>query len=246
MAIDFSKLAIAISTHNRPNYLQKVANAWSDTAPDYKEMYIFVHHPDGDKNFLPPKQCQVIHTGRIPEHAGCLSKTWNMAMQWAFRDPKIEWLACALDDAVILPGWAEILTKRDADLYVAPAGDIVFLMNRRVLQLVGWYDERFPLIGWQEWDWYARAIRALGLDRVVMEDAHGWKHNPIGLSDVWKHFGDGAAPTTCRRDLDGYAVDWFQKKWAMTPASMLDCLTNGVIPPPVEDEIQWYPWFKRD
>lgn len=244
---DLSRVAIVISTHNRPAYLHACAKGWVDSAPNYWAMHVLVHHPDGAAGFELPPRARVISTGRVPEHAGCMSKTWNLGMQWAFRDPEVEWCLCSMDDAVISPGWPEVVGKykHDCDLFMAPAGDLVFLLNRRALREVGWFDERFPLVAFQEWDWEARAIKALGLSRVSIDDAHGWHHNGIGLGAYWAHLGDGGAQTSCNRAFDGVACKWLQDKWGMDMWSFKHMLASGQITEPKAPEIEWYPWFPR-
>ena len=243
--IDLSKVVVVVSTHNRPHYLQRCVQGWLKSAPTLRRVYALVHHPEGDVGFSCPLECQIVHTGRVPEHAGCMSKTWNLAFQWGFRDPEVEWVICSMDDAEITPGWPEKLAAFDADLYLAPAGDLVFMLNRRALQKVGWFDERFPLIGYQEWDWQARAILGLGLDRVSLDDAHGWHHNPIGLGEHWIHIGGGAAPTTRSEHLMGAARWWLLEKWKRDATDMVGMLSSGQITPPAHPEFEWYPWFSR-
>lgn len=244
MGVDFARLAIVISTHNRPAGLVDCADRWVKTTPDYRAMHVLVHHPDGANGFEPPPRALIHHTGRVPEHAGCMSKTWNLGMQWAFRDSEVEWCLCSMDDGEAHPGWADLVARHDYDLYQAPAGDIVFLFNRRVLREVGWFDERFPLVAYQEWDWQARAIRTLGLNRVSLDDAHGWHHNPIGLSALWRHRGDGNMPTTCRREFDLVAAEWLQRKWKVQPHEVIGMLSSGRIGESLP-ELEWYPWFPR-
>ena len=90
---------------------------------------------------------------------------------------------------------AGIRRARDADLYLAPGGDTVFLFNRRVFREVGWFDERFRGIGFHEWDWETRAILGVGQDRVVIEDKHGWYFNAVGLDEQWLRADRNAPPT---------------------------------------------------
>ena len=243
MSIDFSKVAVAISTHNRPPQLIECVRQWVETLPDYRAMHVIVNHPDGARGFVPPPRCQIIQSGRVPEHVGCMAKTWNLAMQWGFRDPEVEWLLCSMDDVVITPGWPMLLTFYDADLYMAPAGDIVFLMNRRALRLAGWFDERFPVIGFQEWDWTARAIRRLGLNRVSLDDAHGWHHNTIGLAAHWVHVGSNHTLRDMR--FQGVSERWLEQKWGMPMLNVIGMISSGDIPEPTVPEIDFYPWFDR-
>ncbi len=194
MAFDPAATAVVIVTWNRLENLAECAWSWATTMSNYRAMYVIANHPystgqkmttywhltgtlpDGvwpvlgnetdDSVFSPPPHCLVVNTGRPFEHAGNLAQSWNLGMTWAFRDPKVEWLLCSQDDVEALPGWQERVASFDADLYLSPCGDNVFLFNRRALREVGWFDERYTTIGFHEWDWKARAILALGRDRV--------------------------------------------------------------------------------
>lgn len=242
--VNFSRMVIAIVTWNRPAKLQALARTLSATAPDYRGMYVIVNHPDGAVGFDPPFRCRVVNSGRPPEHPGCMAKSWNLAMLWAFRDPEVEWLLCAMDDLEVSPGWADCLGRYDASLYLAPAGDVGFLFNRDTLRKVGWFDERFPTIGFQEWDWQVRAIKGLGTAQVSIEDAHGWRHNPVGLSGHWAHYG--TAENRQRNPLwEPIAAGWLTQKWGRGIGDVIAMLASGDIADPLIAEIDWYPWFQR-
>jgi hypothetical protein len=245
--VDYSKMVIAIATHNRPVYAQTLADSWAATAPAYREMRVIVNHPLGAEGFTPPPRCSILRTGRPPEHPGCMARTWNLAMLWAFRDPEVEWLLCSMDDTEVLPGWPAILEKRKADLYLAPASDLCFLMSREVFRRVGWNDERFPVMAYDAWDWQARVVREMGPERVVSEDAHGWHISPIGLSAFWKHIGNGAAPTSRPRDFEIVNRTFLEEKWGAPPvqsgtAFWFHAMTGSG---PLIPEIDWYPWCDR-
>jgi len=121
--IDPSKLVIAVSTHLRPVPLRVTVKLWRESCPDYRQMYVVVSHPEGAVRFEPPERCQVIHTGRVPQHPGCMSKTWNLAMQWAFQDPDVEWLLCSMDDVGVRSGWLDLVNRHAFQLYLAPCGE---------------------------------------------------------------------------------------------------------------------------
>jgi hypothetical protein len=167
-------------------------------------------------------------------------------MQWAFRDPDVDWLWCMHDDVWIAPGWPSIIASYPADVYAAPFGDMCFLLSRQAFQAVGWFDERFPGIGYQDNDWQLRAAWKLGTTRVVLENkftigaALNWVMvNPIGLDRYW------VATESFHHNRAGTAagLEWFRAKWE---GRWLETLSlPEQIPPPVISEIDWYPWFLR-
>jgi len=246
MFIDPSRMAIAISTHLREVPLRITVENWVKTCPDYRQMYVFVHHPDGVAKFEPPPRCTVLPTSRIPEHVGCMAKTWNLAFMWAFRDPAVEWILCSMDDIAVKPGWLELVNRHAFDIYLAPCGDTIFLMHRRILRQVGWFDERFPVMGFHEWDWEARIVKTFPRYRIMMEDGHGWNINPIGLHNFWIHMGE-FCPITRDVSFQKHNEDWLLKKWALrSTREFVDMMANGgPVSLPNEAEINWYPWFVK-
>ena len=249
--IDWARVAVAVVTCCRPELCRATVAAAHDTLPDYRALYVIGNHPNDLLDVAGPmvmteeprRRWQFIATGRPPEHHGCLAGSWNLAMLWAFRDPEVEWLWCLQDDMEILFGWPELVKKRDADLYLAPAGDMAFLFNRRVLREVGWFDERFRVIGYHEWDWEARALLALGEDRVVIEDRHGWQHNAIGLWDLWRPARPAGLALKNELHLDQNRR-WLVRKWGINhPLDLWGLAMAGRRPQ--HAEVEWYPWFDR-
>lgn len=246
--VDPARTVIAISTHYRPVQLRVAAKLWRETCPDYRRMYVFVNHPKGAEGFDPefrPPRCIVLSTSRVPEHPGCMSKTWNLAMQWAFGDPNVEWLLCSMDDVGIRAGWLDLINLHpEFQFFLAPCGDTVFLMHRQVLRKVGWFDERFAVMGFQEWDYEARVLRELGRDQVMMEDGHGWNINAIGLHNYWFHTGDFCQT---HRDTRYQHLNerYLTMKWAVRDVQhFVEVMNSGKKPPMTCPEWNWYPWFR--
>ena len=243
--IDPARLVIAISTHLRPVPLRVTAKFWAETTPGYRQMYVLVNHPEGAVGFEPPERCTILQDSRVPEHPGCMAKTWNTAMLWAFRDPQVDWLLCSMDDVGVKAGWLDLVNQHAYDFYLAPCGDLVFLLHRRVLRRVGWFDERFQVIGFQEWDWEARILQTFGRDRVMMEDGHGWNINAIGLHNYWFHTGD-LCPTGRDTSFQYRNKRWLLDKWAFrSTGQFVDMMESGQARPCETPEVDWYPWFKR-
>lgn len=241
MPVDFGKLAIAIVTWNRPKGLLHTLERWTRTLPTYREGFIIANHPDD--TFVVPARFRVVRTGRPPEHAGNLTQSWNLAMLWAFRDPGVEWLLCSQDDVDIYDGWVDAIRDNpERDLYVALAGDQTFLFNRRIFREIGWFDERYVTIGYQEWDWQARACRTIPHDRLSIEDAHGWSLNAFGLSRYWQR--PPHLPENGYKDEQhiGRNYSWMMEKWGVS----LNAVLPDRVPEPRYGEIEWYPWHRRD
>lgn len=242
MPVEYGRLAVTVVTHSRP--VARAVAAWAATLPDYRSMRVVVNHPLGAEGLEPPRRCEVVRSWRPPEHPGCMSEVWNQAMVLAFRDPAVDWLLCAMDDCFPEPGWSAVVARHDADLYLAPAGDTAFLLNRRAFGKVGWFDEVFRVIGYQEWDWEARAVKALGADRVVIEDLHGWTVNGIGLREKWV-----SSSSSSVRDKRWQWLNraWLETKWGGIGAGSGEAFWAAAMagPGPVVPEVDWYPWVDR-
>jgi hypothetical protein len=250
-APQLAKLAIAIVTHNRPEIVKETINKVLCSIPYFKTCYLIGNHPDDRANagseFLSigdPRR-QFISTGRILEHQGRLAESWNTAIQWAFRDPEIEWLWCMHDDVNIFPGWFDLITQRQAELYVAPFGDMCFLFSRHAFEKVGWFDERYTEIGYQDNDWFTRATWKLGEAKIVMENTFNFPGmaylewisvNSIGLLNYWQ-------PRQRFTDRKGAGYGWYRSRWIDTFTDKgLDWAKASTQGPTVSD-INWYPWF---
>lgn len=248
--VDTSRLEIVIVGHTRHACLQDAVKMWAATTPGYRSMVIIGNHPTTfDQLTTLPERVTKVSSGRIPSHGGCLSESWNLGLMWTFiQHNDTEWVVLSQDDVKITNGWLEIVQSRAADVYNAPAGDMVMLMHRRAFQKVGWFDEHIRTIGGQDLDWIARAVITLGEDRVVSEDHHGWRYNPIGLEAVWESALGKATPGSSY--LSGGDVDLklkahLQSKWGISTEALRAALVSHSIPTPQHGEYDWYPWCAR-
>lgn len=250
--VNFEKLAIAIVTHNRPAIAQQTIDGALRSVPNYRACYLIGNHPLDEstigQTFLAANDLRrrFISTGRIPEHTGRLAESWNLAMQWAFRDPEVEWLWCMHDDITIQPGWSEKVIARPAELYSAPFGDMCFLFSRHAFEEVGWFDERYTGIGYQDNDWITLATWKLGKDNVVSENECNipkigltWIiHNPIGLKDYWQ----GREAMVDRKAV-GFL--WYERRWRNAWLDRRMDWIKAIKLGPAEPDFEWYPWFDR-
>lgn len=235
--------------HKRHEMLQASLNMWAETIPGYRWMVVIANHPTTLNGIVLPDRAVPVQTGRVSFHAGCLSESWNMGLLWTFGlHPDTEWVILSQDDVKITPGWLEVVNAYDADSYNAPAGDMVMLINRRAFREVGWFDEHIRTIGGQDMDWIARAVAVLGQERVVSEDYHGWRYNPIGLEAFWESAKGKATPGAsyyAGGDLDTKLKAHMLSKWGISTVELKAALIAHAVPKPVREEYAWYPWCVR-
>lgn len=240
---DLDHAALLVVTHNRPALLRDTLECWRETGGRFRRTVIVQNHGEGLHDVTLVGDTVIVQTGQHPWNPGCLPRSWNLGWQWALNDPDVCWVMCSQDDVSVHGDWLGKVASRDADFYNAPGGDVVMLVSRHAVRTVGWFDERFTVTGYHEWDWIARAVLALGEDRIVSEDRHGWTYNPIGLSLCWDHHGD-----VDRKSREAfYAANdrWMRQKWGFGASDLSGCIANHKVPTPQLSEIDWYPWYQR-
>jgi hypothetical protein len=247
--VDPSTLEIVVVAHSRHALLRETLRMWVETTPGYRSMVVIANHPTTLNGIVLPERTIPVQTGRVPIHAGQLSESWNLGLQWTFSmHPDTQWVICSQDDVKIAPGWLELVNSHEADVYNAPAGDMVMLISRRAFREVGWFDEHLRTIGGQDMDWIARAVVVLGPERIVSEDYHGWRYNEIGLEKFWESSEGKATPGSSYLsggDVDTKLKAAIRAKWGISSQELHDALVAHAVPQPAQKEYEWYPWLSR-
>jgi len=105
MSVDYADLSVVVVGHTRRDRLQHTLDQLEMTLPEYRAIYVVANHPttlDGIRLLF---RTTPLPTSRVPEHEGNLTESWNLGMQWVFRDPAIEWCLCCQDDVELVSGW---------------------------------------------------------------------------------------------------------------------------------------------
>lgn len=115
---------------------------------------------------------------------GHLSRSWNQCILHGFRDvnnPSTDILILAQNDIMFKEGFIEVVKQATKQYnYIAMGrGDEVQVMTIDAVKNIGMYDERFCNIGFQEADYFLRAV-LLNREKSSINDAfHSRVHNPI-------------------------------------------------------------------
>lgn len=241
--------------------------SWGKLTED--NFLIVNNHP----NFKKPGRARVIHnTLRPPESIGYLSRSWNQCILQAFGKmvaPKHEWVALVQSDVVFRPGWRQRFERHfreTGDTFVACGpGDQVVFIHHSAFSEIGWWDERFSAIGYQEFDYFLRAILRLPHKAAVeghdvnlrwrwpedlalierqAEDGSGHtsKINPQLLAHLMDKWGQYFIEATCLsfREADTYA-SVLERRFG--PA---DERAENQFKEPLPLEYNWYPHFYKD
>lgn len=254
-----------ILTFNRPAAL----NRQIATFAPWSDVHIFSNHPEvmltGEHNamYQNGKLPILYNSLSDPEATSYCARSWNNIFLKAFKDA--DELLCVQDDTMVTnPEGLKnlILANRDRyDLIWGPGGDQFFYVKKKVLQTVGWFDERYLGCYCGDADWLKRIWQQCDHNRLSVFETHDWGfvHNDIGLGNYFRwdiqskaidpsyvnqhHEIEGVVGASTNRILDYsqafYAMKWNQRLNGTGPITQ-DYFTD---PGSLIEEIDWYPWF---
>ncbi|MCJ2087485.1 hypothetical protein MKK88_16065 [Methylobacterium sp. E-005] len=172
-------------TYNQPKQLERLyaslRNSWGEL--NSNNLVIINNH----SNFKTPGPSRVFHNALRPDGSiGYLSRSWNQCLIHGFGNsiaPRSDWVCLVQSDVVFQPGWRERFERAIAETgsrFVACGpGDQATFIHIEAFREIGWWDERFCGIGYQEFDYFVRAYIHLR-DRASLQGhgpsmVHNWK-----------------------------------------------------------------------
>lgn len=129
-----------------------------------------------------------------------LSRVWN----WAIAQSESEWVMVTNDDITLRPGWRKALEDEVSfhprSLWFGPSR--CFLFNKKLLETVGWFDERLTGITYEDLDYIRRMNHA------------GIVHN-YGMLSFFEHFAVSRKDETLsdRFNPPAQNVEYFKLKY---------------------------------
>jgi hypothetical protein len=251
-------VSLWIVSYRRIELLKETIRQWQASYP-FTDGHIIANDPTVDYSEIAARYggvFQIHYNLRPARMAGSIAQCWNAAMLHTF-DTR-DWCLMSQDDVTVKPGWDKLITD-DYFTYIAPIGDVIQLQSLWGFNSVGWFDERFRVIGGPEADYVLRIMRMYP-DFASIHDHHPWAlyHHDIGLQSYWE--GTYKQPGTEHEDtwkmhrLDLADKECFGRwieKWGMgVNELMAHCVQHGdwsSFPErsPGWDEIDWYPHFTR-
>jgi hypothetical protein len=207
------RICVYIVTYKKPDVLaENLRTLYAGlTEPEDVAVTVLSNHPDVViPEGLPSQPRVVINTVRQANSWGHLSRDWNWALLDCFetwRGSRAEWCVLAQNDVTWLPGWDARLTEiRNRDFISQPVGDQAMAFRLAAVQAVGFFDERFSVLHFQEQDYFLRAISRLG-SRAAINDGH------LPFSD-WHPTGDVITrPTSSGFDESGDGLIHTRKQY---------------------------------
>lgn len=173
-------------------------------------------------------------------------------------------MICVQDDTFITDPAAFrdlILQNKDKyDLIWGPGGDQFFYVKKKVLQQVGWFDERYLGCYCGDADWLKRIWQQYDRNKLSIAESHDWgfTHNSIGVERIIptdigskcidpgyvnQHQEIEKVVGSKRNRILEHSQAFYVSKWGHMlngtgPISRTDLPFGSRI-----TEIDWYPWF---
>jgi hypothetical protein len=137
----------------------------------------------------------VLHNRVRPDFStGDLARNWNTALLHGFRDlkkPASDMVITVQDDVLFKADWLPRLIElhRRYSFITMGAGDAFCSYLPEAVRKIGLWDERFCNIGYQEGDYFLRALIYNREDSSINDRIHGRLHNAVE-GNKFAPFGD--------------------------------------------------------
>lgn len=161
------KIKHFIVTYNNEKRLNLSLDSLFDSCNNLDNLDIFIINNHSNINIYDKfkYKVKVLNNQTRPDFStGHLSRNWNQAIINGFKDinnPDCDILITSQDDTIFEKNYLEksIELSKSFDFISYGTGDQFLIYNIRGIENIGLWDERFCNIGYQEADYFLRAIR---------------------------------------------------------------------------------------
>jgi len=182
------KIKVFVVTYKNQDLLERcLASLLQDPVEDGDELQVSVMNNFGELVLSPEftNRVSVINNNARPDFStGHLSRSWNECIMHAFgdiRNPLCDVLILCQNDTEFEQGYLQKL-KECVGRYsyiTLGHGDEVQIMTPEAVCKTGLFDERFCNIGFQEADYFLRAVITNPHDSSINDHFHKRLHNPL-------------------------------------------------------------------
>ncbi len=254
------KIRLYIVTYKRNEVLnENLRTLWaSASAEAFDKVTVLANHPsvEIDAENQRPNLSVVVNEARMPHAWGNLSKDWNYGLLDGFRmwnNPDgVDWVVLAQNDVTWKPGWTERLAgMKDLLLITQPRGDQAIALQIEAVRRIGFFDERFPILAYQEVDYFMRAALQLGEQASINDDHAGelsaWNPRECFMINYTFSGANENENLHTSRYVDEMG-GFFMRKWGLRRGSEIHRLADlmkrrSEFLARLPEEICWYPFF---
>lgn len=261
------KIKVCIVTYKKNDVLNtNLASLWKTCRqPENLTVTVISNHPDVE--IYPENQrdnLKTIFNATRPLNSwGYLARDWNFGILDSFvnwKNPnQTDWCVLAQNDVEWVDGWDDYLrSNTEYDFISQPRGDQSLALNIQAARAIGFFDERFCTLQFQEFDYFYRAILRLGKRASINDDHPGSDgkpserglHCPVGcvLTKSAHGFQEEQASDLHNIKFFGPMLNLFFAKWGVRELdAVLDIASvperYGYPDFSQPREINWYPFF---
>ena len=263
------KIKIYIVTYKNDKALNRNLDSLyqSDIVNHDYEITIINNHTDFQADIDRPNLRVVHNTVRPDFSTGHLSRDWNFALIDGFKDlnnPDCDIVVACQNDTVFFPNWASYIVekhKKDYSFIQFGNGDNFMSWTPAGASVIGLWDERFCNIGYQEGDYFLRAV-LLNNKNTSINDwrrepgylkpgkrSHEREHNPIEnkVVDVWFSQDEGNKEAHKEsKKFHNISREVFRQKWEGFNSVHWPSDKNLMPKRPTLNSFIYYPYFEKD
>ncbi len=219
------------------------------------EVYVINNHTNFE---LAPRfsdKVKVLHNVLRPDFStGHLSRSWNQALLNGFQDlnnPAADIVITNQDDTRFVRNYifTAIAMHQHYDLLQFGWGDNYVSYNVDAVKHIGLWDERFCSIGYQEADYFLRALLYRGIKSSIQDESHSRVVNPVRGSLIELIPTGNKRGEVYHREASRYHAynkALFIKKWGFDPDFPWTQSLAGDTKVPLIDNYVMYPYFEKD
>jgi hypothetical protein len=237
--------------------LESLIPTFEKYTKDNYQVFIINNHSNFYINNKFEKYVTILHNDLRPDFStGHLSRNWNQAIINGFIDlnnPDCDLVILSQNDTLYQPTFIEkiIHYSKRYDFIQLGVGDEVMCINPNAVKKIGLFDERFCNIGFQEADYFLRALILLN-DKISINDIfHKRVWNGIDTSSVIKDTITGflRGDVSHMKSFSYHRITkaLFIKKWGFDPEGFdgweYERFKNTH---PLIESYVTYPYFEKD
>lgn len=248
------KIKLYLVTYNRIEILNSTLNSlFASNIPSNLEINIINNHSNFSLKEEYSNSIKVLHNSLRPDFStGHLSRNWNQAIINGFKNinnPDADIVITCQDDTNFNFDWLNKLINYHShyNFITQGAGDCFCSYTIDAIKNIGLWDERFCNIGYQEADYFFRALIHNKDKSSINDNLHNRVLNPIG-NFIFKSTEDHKYSEDHLKSMEHHnlTLNLFKKKWNVEPASWNNSHFNYQINSSLIENYIYYPYFEKD
>lgn len=244
-----------VSYNNSPDLIANLDSIFQSNLFILPEIIIINNH---SQFYLPPellRRVKVLDNHLRPDFStGHLSRNWNQALINGFKDlnnPDCDLVMHCQDDTIFDKDWLRkvIELHQTFNFVQAGIGDNFCSYQVAAIKRIGLWDERFCNLGYQEADYFLRALIYNRENSCLNDYQHGRILNPSNAFICSRPQLPDVFSEDHRKSMNYHYISQkvFEAKWPRVPANYWNM--DVYNQPPTHSAISnfiYYPYFEKD